>query len=38
MPTAEETVKQIVMAMCQACHLAYDRDHHADTRRARQEQ
>lgn len=27
-----------LMAMCQACHLAYDRDHHADTRRARQEQ
>ena len=23
-----------LMAMCQACHLAYDRDHHADTRRA----
>ena len=28
-----------LMAMCQACHLAYDRDHHADTRRiTRQEQ
>lgn len=27
-----------LMAMCQACHLHYDRDHHAETRaRAREE-
>lgn len=24
-----------LMAMCQGCHLAYDADHHAETRRAR---
>lgn len=23
-----------LMAMCQSCHLSYDRDHHAETRRA----
>ena len=22
-------------AMCQRCHLAYDREHHAETRRSR---
>lgn len=25
----------LVMAMCQRCHLSYDRDHHAETRAAR---
>lgn len=24
-----------LMAMCQRCHLSYDRDHHAETKRAR---
>lgn len=25
-----------LMAMCQGCHLHYDREHHAETRRARE--
>lgn len=31
---ADENLK----AMCQRCHLRYDRDHHAETRRNTQEQ
>lgn len=29
--TPENCDETNLMAMCQACHLAYDRDHHAET-------
>lgn len=32
--TPEHCEPENLMAMCQACHLNYDRDHHAATRRA----
>ena len=34
--TPENCDESNLRAMCQACHLSYDRDHHAETRRARQ--
>jgi len=33
----EHSTLDNLMAMCQGCHLHYDRDHHAATRRARQQ-
>ena len=32
--TPENCNPDNLMAMCQGCHLAYDRDHHAETARA----
>lgn len=32
--TPENCDRANLKAMCQACHLAYDRDHHAETARA----
>ncbi len=32
--TPENCDPSNLMAMCQGCHLAYDRDHHAETRAA----
>lgn len=32
--TPEHCDDENLMAMCQGCHLHYDRDHHAETRRA----
>lgn len=32
--TPENCVDSNLMAMCQGCHLHYDREHHAQTRRA----
>lgn len=32
--TPENCADDNLLAMCQACHLAYDRDHHAETRAA----
>lgn len=34
--TPENCADENLMAMCQGCHLHYDRDHHAETRRASQ--
>lgn len=31
--TPENCADENLMAMCQGCHLHYDRDHHAETRR-----
>jgi hypothetical protein len=36
--TPENCDRTNLRAMCQGCHLHYDRDHHACTRRARREQ
>ena len=33
--TPEHCDDENLRAMCQRCHLAYDRDHHAETRRKR---
>lgn len=33
--TPEDCRDENLRAMCQACHLAYDRDHHAESRRRR---
>lgn len=35
--TPENCSQENLRAMCQACHLAYDRDHHAETRRSRRD-
>jgi hypothetical protein len=32
--TPENCDEENLMAMCQGCHLHYDREHHAETRRA----
>lgn len=32
--TPENCADDNLMAMCQGCHLSYDRDHHAETARA----
>lgn len=34
----ENSVLANLMAMCQGCHLHYDRDHHAETRRVRRQE
>jgi hypothetical protein len=36
--TPENCTDENLLAMCQRCHLAYDADHHAATRRAVQAQ
>lgn len=33
--TPENCADENLRALCQRCHLAYDRDHHASTRRSR---
>lgn len=33
--TPENCADENLLAMCQRCHLRYDREHHAETRRAR---
>lgn len=35
--TPENCDDDNLMAMCQGCHLAYDKDHHAETRRQTRE-
>lgn len=35
--TPEHCADDNLKAMCQRCHLRYDRDHHAETRRATRE-
>lgn len=32
--TPENVADENLLAMCQRCHLSYDADHHAETRRA----
>ncbi len=34
--TPEDCSDDNLLAMCQGCHLHYDREHHAETRRASQ--